>query len=118
MYANPISSFDNITCPPNSVNTSSIQIANNQILPNNYEMIALSTILKSNPQFIVCPHCKGITPTRTEKSLSFKNALLFCLGGPFIWGLVQMLRNKDLNCYDANHYCLKCNANLGNYKAC
>ena len=48
MYANPIATFDNITCP-NSVNSSSMQIANNQTQPNNYEMLALSTILKSNP---------------------------------------------------------------------
>ena len=66
----------------------------------------------------VCPHCKSITPTRTERSLSFKNSLLFCVVGPIFWGISQIFRNKDLNCYDANHYCLKCNASLGNYRAC
>ena len=106
-----------INCPV-SVNNSGISLANNQTEPNNYEVLALSTVLKSNPQFVVCPHCKSITPTRTERSLSFKNSLLFCVVGPIFWGISQIFRNKDLNCYDANHYCLKCNASLGNYRAC
>ena len=46
-----------------------LNITNNQIINNNFELLALSTVLKSNPQFIVCPFCHSITPSRTEKNI-------------------------------------------------
>ena len=56
---NPVLSNNyDINCPV-SVNNSGISLANNQTEPNNYEVLALSTVLKSNPQFVVCPHCKS-----------------------------------------------------------
>ena len=92
-------------------------ITNNQIQNNTYEMLALSTVLKSKPQFVVCHFCHSVCPTRTEKKLSFFNTL-FCVLSPQLWIAYQVLKDKDLNCYDTQHYCLKCNANLGNYSAC
>ena len=91
-------------------------LSNNQ-LNNSYELLALSTVLKSQPQFIVCPFCHCVCPTRTEKKLSFTNTL-FCFLAPHFWIIHQILKDKDLNCYDTQHYCLKCNANLGNYNSC
>ena len=95
-----------------------INIVKNQNSPYTYELMAISTVLKSNPQFVVCPYCKAHLPTRTERELSFKNTICCIFSGPVFWGIFQILKNKDLNCYDARHYCLKCNANLMNYQAC
>ena len=93
------------------------EMTNNQLQNNSYELLALSTVLRSQPQFVVCPFCHSVCPTRTEKKLSFINTL-FCVLIPQLWIAHQLLKDKDLNCYDSQHYCLKCNANLGNYSAC
>lgn len=98
---------------------SAANIINNQINPStNYELLALSTILKSRAAFVQCPFCKSICITRTERQLSWKNCLFSILGTPYCWMLNQIFRDKDLNCYDSKHYCLNCNAELRNYKAC
>ena len=95
-----------------------VSIINNQINPNNsLEMLMLPTILKSEPRFIACPYCKSTGITRTEKKISFKSTLLF-LCSPLIWGAFQMCREKDLNCYDADHYCIYCNSKLNSYTSC
>lgn len=94
-----------------------LNITNNQTNNKNYELLALSTVLKTNPQFIVCPYCQNITPTRTEKNINIKNALCFIIS-PILWGIHQVMRNKDLSCYNSKHYCIKCNAYLGNYESC
>ena len=95
--------------------TLQLELMNNQ--NSNYEILALSTILKSNSLFVICPYCHNICPTRVEKKLNTKN-VFFCLLSPYIWGIHQILRNKDINCYDTKHYCLKCNMSLGSYESC
>lgn len=96
---------------------SPIQIANNQTVPINYQIMAMESVLKSNPQYILCPYCKQVTPTKAMRSLSYWNTLL-CVASPMIWGIAKIFRNKDLNCYDADHSCLSCGANLSKYKSC
>lgn len=90
----------------------------NQIQPDAVNLMACTMNLKSNPQFVVCPYCKQITPTRTEKSMSFKNLLMCLFCSPAGWASVQILRQKDLSCFDAKHYCMRCNSLLANYTAC
>ncbi|MCQ2817758.1 MAG: LITAF-like zinc ribbon domain-containing protein [archaeon] len=90
----------------------------NQMSPDPINMMACHMNLKSNSQFVVCPYCKQITPTRTEKKISFKNLLLCLCCSPTVWAGVQIFRQKDLSCFDAKHYCLRCNALLADYSAC
>lgn len=95
------------------------KIINNQTTPSgNCDLLILSTVLKSQPVTVECPFCKGVCVTRTERQLSWKSCLFSLLGTPYLWFLTQICRNKDLNCYNAKHYCLKCNAELGEYSAC
>lgn len=90
----------------------------NQIAPDAVNLMACTMNLKSNSQFVICPYCKQMTVTRTEKTMSFKNVLMcLCFGG-IGWAGVQIFRQKDLSCFDAKHYCMKCNALLANYTAC
>lgn len=95
-------------------NMLNIDIANNQL---NHEFLAIDSVLKSNPCFIKCPSCHSLCVTRTVKRLSFKNTL-FCLLCSCLWFPIQILKNKDLNCYDTKHYCLNCNTNIKNYYSC
>ena len=109
--------YDQIHESNNIINNRNLQLElmNNQ--NSNYEILVLSTILKSNPEFVVCPFCHNICPTKIEKKLNTKNVFC-CLLSPYIWGIHQILRNKDINCYDTKHYCLKCNMSLGSYESC
>lgn len=90
----------------------------NQVKVNQVDLMACSMILKTDPQFVKCPYCGQIAPTRTEKNLSYKNLLLCLCCSVTVWGAFQIFNNKDLKCYDSNHYCMHCNALLSKYTAC
>ncbi len=92
--------------------------SNNQLSVMQYEVDNLSKVLKSNGQFISCPYCKSQQVTRTEQKLSLVNTLCGILTGPIPWLIFQSLRKKDINCYDAEHYCVQCGMKIANYKAC
>ena len=96
----------------------SLSPISNQTIPDSLNLMACHMNLKSNSQYVVCPYCKQITPTRTEKKMSFKNLLLCLCCSPTVWAGVQIFRQKDLNCFDAKHYCLRCNSLLADYTAC
>ena len=99
------------------VNLVNLNPANNQISNSNYELLSLSYILKTHPKFIVCPFCHSICPTKVEKKINPKNAFCFILS-PILWATHQLMRNKDLSCYDSEHYCIKCNKFLQKYESC
>ena len=83
-----------------------------------YELRNMQISLKSNAKFIACSNCKYQSLSRADKQCSTKNVLCCVFFGPLPWLIFQAARNKDINCYDANHYCIRCNVNLANYKAC
>ena len=92
-------------------------IVANQMTANQSDLLLLKTVLKTDPRTIVCPYCKRIGFTRTEKKFSIKSALLGLLCGIQMWIGIQVVRDKDLNCYDSNHYCQYCNSLLVQYEA-
>jgi hypothetical protein len=92
--------------------------AMNQLEVDQINLLGCSMNLKSDSQFVKCPYCSQISPTRTEKNMSFKNLALCLFCSPTIWGAFQIFKKKDLNCYDTKHYCMRCNAMLANYTAC
>jgi hypothetical protein len=92
-----------------------------QVMTNQIDEVEASSIrrsLKSNAQYVGCPYCKQQSMTRVEKNCSFKNVLCGVLLHPMIWLVYQAVRGKDINCYDADHYCSKCGNKLAEYKAC
>ena len=65
----------------------------------------------------VCPNCGKVGFSKSEQKPNVLNAVFCCcLGG--CWGCHQLLKKKDLNCYDAEHHCAGCNHLLASYKAC
>lgn len=99
-------------------NVPQLNIAQNQTLITQYEVNNLSKVLKSSGQFIACPYCKTQAVTRTEETCSFFNVACGLMFGPVAWIVFQGLRRKDINCYDAEHYCIQCGSKLSSYKAC
>ena len=75
------------------------------------------TSLRSFSECINCPHCGKIGFSRTETKMNLCNFLCcYCTGG--CWMCHQILKRKDLNCYDAKHTCAECGKEVANYSAC
>ena len=111
--------------PQNVVNNPNPQVVNqpivsNQVLPSNVQNQVNPNLilLKSNPQFITCPHCGYSGITRTVNNFNIPNCLCCWFTDPICWLLFQVCRGKDISCFDATHFCASCNAVLGNYSAC
>ena len=102
-----------VTQPPNQFNIAVNQVDNQAA----FQIYIISNMLKSRPQFVVCPYCHALNPTRCDIKINYINSCL-CLISPTFWIAHQILRDKDLSCYDSSHFCVKCNANLANYTAC
>ncbi len=78
----------------------------------------IQAILKSSSKEVVCPFCKKEGKTRIEEKCSF-SALFFCTFGLFVVpSIVQLIRGKDLNCSDVDHFCINCENKLTSYKSC
>ena len=88
----------------------------NQTQPNGLSTVAISKVLRSTSQFIVCPFCNQFVPTKTERSCSCPNICCFLFTG--VYPCFQILREKDLNCYNASHFCPNCNKLVHQYRAC
>jgi len=89
-----------------------------RVMPNVEAINNLNKALKSYSSYVTCPYCKHQGLTRINKQVSIINLFccIFTLGvGWFLW---QTCRGKNLNCYNVNHYCLKCDAKLSEYGAC
>jgi hypothetical protein len=87
------------------------------------EIAMMEAFLKSKPGFVKCPFChhQGITSTKT--SFSFLNFLCCCCNClfttvPICWIGLQICRNKDFNCTDADHFCSHCGNKLYTYQSC
>ena len=91
-------------------------IVNQQINP---QIIYIDTSnLRNAPCAMACPFCKNQITTEVKKSWNWLNCI-FCLwAGVFCWAGFQYCRNKELNCYDSEHYCSVCHNKIGDYSSC
>ena len=118
---NHYQSTNNYNAPNNfNANPTSapLLIVSNQVLPNVGEVANLAVSLRSNPQFVSCPYCKSQGMTRVEQSANCCNLLCCIFTALSCWIIYQAVRGKDLNCCDADHYCVRCGNKLGSYTAC
>ena len=93
------------------------QIIVNQ--PINPQVIYIDTSkLRNSPFSMTCPYCKGQISTEVKKSWNWFNCV-FCLWAGFCcWAGMQFCRNKELNCYDSEHFCPTCHNKIGDYSSC
>lgn len=100
---------------PNQIN-----VVNNQMHPTSIgeEILAVQSVLRSYPDSIVCPFCRQFTYTRTERKLNMVDVGFCLLCGLALWGVTHCYFGKDLNCYNAKHYCMKCNNLVTKYNSC
>ncbi len=77
----------------------------------------LSDSLRSHSVLIKCLSCGNVHTTETSHKY---NVLSMILGvGCFpVWLAYMGWKRKDLNCYNADHYCQKCQKYIDTYTAC
>ena len=90
-------------------------IAVNQV---NMPTVNLEGCLKSSSAFVVCPYCRQGGVTRVETQCSILNFCCCFCTGLIPWLIFQAIRSKDINCSDANHFCMSCGAKIHTYQAC
>ena len=91
-------------------------IVNQQINP---QIIYIdSSNLKTSPCSMACPFCKSQISTQVKKSFNWFNCI-FCLwAGICCWAGLQYCKNKEINCYDSEHFCPVCHSKIGDYSSC
>ena len=89
----------------------------NQSTPGPEELQGTIDSLRSTPVFSSCPGCRVTGPSKVIRNLSCPN-LIFCILLSPCWFGNQSYKIKDLNCFDADHYCNKCGNLIGKYSAC
>ena len=94
-----------------------LQLVVNQ--PINPKVIYIDTSkYNTSPCPTICPFCKNKINTEVKKSFNWFS-FVFCLwAGICCWVGLQYCRNKEINCYDAEHNCPVCHNKLGNYSSC
>jgi hypothetical protein len=88
----------------------------NQTVPMDIAM--MEAVLKSAPGFVTCPFCQHQGITNAKTACSFLSCLCCCCTGVLCWVIFQACRNKDINCTDADHFCMRCGNKLYSYQAC
>ncbi len=107
--------------PPTQYMTEQVVISapvNPPILVQNGPTVIIENQLRSVPVFINCPQCRNAGLTRVSESCDCCNLCCCLLTSPLAWVLFQLIRGKDLNCLDTQHFCQACSANVGSYSAC
>ena len=91
-------------------------VVNQPILP---QVIYIdSSKFNNSPCSMVCPFCKSQMATEVKKSWNWYNCF-FCLwAGIVCWAGMQYCRNKEINCYDSEHFCPVCRNKIGEYSSC
>jgi hypothetical protein len=120
-----MSNYNQGYVPPNQLEPTNYNVSQpiSQPILSQNQVTSIPTVnfegvLRSNPAFVVCPHCRQGGVTRAETSCSILNTCC-CICtylGP--WIIFQACRGKDINCCDANHFCVACGAKLYTYNAC
>ncbi len=93
-------------------------------IPNQNQPIVVNQIipvspiqLKTNPVSTVCPFCRNNITTVVETEFNCLNCC-FCCWNMVLWLIVQLVREKELNCTNATHKCPMCHRIIGQYNAC
>lgn len=89
-----------------------------QSVPNQTEIDNLRYALGSKTSFVTCPYCRNQGSTRTIENYNVADVIFCVITLGTLWGIVHLLRGKDTNCDNTEHFCKKCNVSLGEYIAC
>ena len=75
------------------------------------------SFFRSHSVYAKCTSCSSTAPTHVNQNCSLLNCLFGYYCGSY-WFIYSSLKNKDLNCKNAEHKCASCGTTLANYSAC
>lgn len=93
---------------PNQVNQSG----------NGEYQIIIDGPLRSHSMLIACSNCKKMVASNIQTEFNWMNYSVYYCFGTFAWLLFNNLRQKDIGCHNAVHFCSVCGNGLGRYDAC
>ena len=91
-----------------------VPVASNQIYA---PVVINSDIFRLEPVLINCPFCHKNVTTTVEPTFSCCACLLCMCTGLLIFICIQLCRNKQICCQDADHFCPNCNNKIASYRA-
>jgi hypothetical protein len=100
---------------PMTMQTQAVPIGNQ---PRPSEVRAIQSSLKSGSVYVNCPHCGNQGTTKTIQSCSCASIICCSVVLTVPWVIWQACRGKEINCYNAKHFCMKCGLEIGEYKSC
>ena len=97
-------------------------IQQNQVVVNQVNIPKViyvdSTNFKTASVNTICPFCKRQIFTQANKKCNWYSFLLCHCIGLLPWITLQCCRNKQVNCYDAEHFCPNCGNKIVEYNSC
>jgi len=93
-------------------------VVNNQAQPQIVQVVQGAQQFGTQPVSMTCQFCQKPVTTEVIKKCNCCACCLCCFTGLFIWICIQCCRNKEINCWDAQHKCPNCQQILGNYQSC
>ena len=121
-------SYQNSQISQNSLQSTLIQpmpqspIQQNQVVINQLNIPKViyvdSTNFKTSPVSTICPFCKKQIFTYANKKCNWYSWILCNCIGVLPWITLQCCRNKQVNCYDAEHFCPNCGNKIVEYNSC
>ena len=90
-------------------------IVQNQVTPyvrTNYD------VNRSSAFYTTCQFCQKKILTKPIKQFNSCTCLFCCCTGCIIYAIVQIIRGKDLCCYDSTHKCPECKQTVAEYSSC
>ena len=95
-----------------------VQAVPSAVIVNQGQPMITLTANTSSSFATVCPFCKASITTTAIKSFNCCTCLLCYCTGLVFFCCVQLIRGKDVCCYDAQHKCPGCGQIIAVYDSC
>ena len=84
------------------------------------QVVPVATVIShtSSPFATTCQYCKNQITTTAIQTFNCSACLLCCWTGWIFFCCFQLIREKDICCYDAVHKCPICGNTISIYSAC
>ena len=92
----------------------------NQIVKNQVEPFVRRNleVNRSSAFSTTCQHCQQKVMTQSIQTFNKCTCLFCCCTGIVIYAVIQLIRGKDICCYDAEHRCPNCKETIALYDSC
>ena len=73
---------------------------------------------RSSAFYTTCQYCQKKVLTKSIQTFNFCTCVFCFCAGFLIYSIIQMIRGKDICCYDAEHRCPECQQVICEYHSC